>query len=448
MHFPSFDPLLQSESSGQGQPILSSSGTSRRKPREIGSSEGGVHFDSMGWNTSISGPVMHSGMDSMNGHYGNNAALTSIGTVPFQQMPSGEVASFDSSQQSQPLHENHGNYRLEVHQYEHHPQSYVFPQHQQPNQQLLMRPPFLGGGPNANELPSVTHMPPVAAPHNAFVYDPSSASFHSNSSQRPRMVPQQQYGAYFQHQQQQFHHHQPQQQAYICGGGGLMFSPDATVSSNTSPYRVPTNKHTPSSSQSIMKQVQPHHYKQATFPMKHPAFYTQVSNGFRQYDPIQMRPSIERPLLRLSVALIDVYKNINKSYYEERAAEMRMKKEMQQASVVAQKQHMPQRPHSPPQRRGTTQKDHQPASSQWDNEESDYIIREGELFYDRYIIQERIGKGSFGQVIRAHDTVTTRDVAIKIIKSKAPFRIQAQTEIELLLSLREMDSDDQNNIGA
>jgi hypothetical protein len=33
-------------------------------------------------------------------------------------------------------------------------------------------------------------------------------------------------------------------------------------------------------------------------------------------------------------------------------------------------------------------------------------------------------------------------VAVKIIKSKAPFRIQAQTEIELLLSLREMDSDD------
>ena len=225
------------------------------------------------------------------------------------------------------------------------------------------------------------------------------------------------------------------------GGGGLLFSPD------TSPYRMPSNKPHPSSSQSNMMQVQPHHYKQSAYPRKHPAFYTQVPNGFRQYDPIPMRPSIDRPLLRLSVALIDVYKNINKSYYEERAAEMRMKKEMQQASVAAQKQQIPQRPHSPPKRRGITQKDHQPASSQWDNEESDYIIREGELFYDRYVIQERIGKGSFGQVIRAHDTVTTRDVAIKIIKSKAPFRIQAQTEIELLLSLREMDSDDQNNIG-
>jgi hypothetical protein len=441
MHFQSFDPLLQGDSPGQGPPMLNASG--RRRNREAGSSDGEVLIDSMGWDTMISGPVMSAAMDTMNGHYGNISVPTSLGTAsampethPFQQMPGGEVASFDSPQ-SHPLHEKHGNFRLEAQQYDqHHLQSYALPQLQQPNQRMLMRPPYLGGGSNAGELPSAALIPP--APHNAFI---NSALFHSSFTQRQRVVPQQQYATFF---QQQFH----QQQPYLSAGGGILFSQDATVSTNMSPYRIAGNKRHSSSSQSTM-QIQPHHYRQTAHQQKHHAFFAQPQNGFRPYDPMQMRPSIERPLLRLSVALIDVYKNINKVYYEDRAAEMRSKREMHQASAAAQKQQQQrqQRQHSPGQRRGMTQKDQQ-QSSQWDNEESDYIIREGELFCDRYIIQERIGKGSFGQVIRAHDTVSNRDVAIKIIKSKAPFRIQAQTEIELLMSLREMDADDQHNIGA
>lgn len=69
------------------------------------------------------------------------------------------------------------------------------------------------------------------------------------------------------------------------------------------------------------------------------------------------------------------------------------------------------------------------------------------MFYGRYVIKERIGKGSFGQVVRAVDTETQRDVAIKIIKSKKPFLMQAKTEIELLTHLCEKDPDDQNNVG-
>ena len=84
----------------------------------------------------------------------------------------------------------------------------------------------------------------------------------------------------------------------------------------------------------------------------------------------------------------------------------------------------------------------------WDDDNYDYIISSGELFFnDRYRIKERIGKGSFGQVVRAVDLERDVEVAIKIIKSKKPFLMQALTEIELLNHLNEKDTDDQHNIG-
>ncbi|CAL8103550.1 unnamed protein product [Calicophoron daubneyi] len=66
----------------------------------------------------------------------------------------------------------------------------------------------------------------------------------------------------------------------------------------------------------------------------------------------------------------------------------------------------------------------------------DYIIRPGELWLGRYLINNLIGKGSFGQVMKAHDRVTNEDVAIKVIKNKRAFTNQAQVEIRLL---REMN---------
>lgn len=66
------------------------------------------------------------------------------------------------------------------------------------------------------------------------------------------------------------------------------------------------------------------------------------------------------------------------------------------------------------------------------------------MLADRYIVKERIGKGSFGQVVRAVDNVTDQEVAVKIIKSKKPFLMQAKTEIDLLLSLT--DRAEQHNI--
>eukprot|EP00980_Cylindrotheca_fusiformis_P028942 scaffold22680_cov107-Cylindrotheca_fusiformis.AAC.11 len=131
----------------------------------------------------------------------------------------------------------------------------------------------------------------------------------------------------------------------------------------------------------------------------------------------------DRPLIKLSVSLIDTYKHINTVYYEERDA--------RRATRAKEKQ-----------------KKGQGANNDgWDDEHYDYIITPGELFYGRYRIKERIGKGSFGQVVRAEDVEDHRDVAIKIIKSKKPFLLQAKTEIELLSRLNEKDASDDNNIG-
>jgi len=131
----------------------------------------------------------------------------------------------------------------------------------------------------------------------------------------------------------------------------------------------------------------------------------------------------DRPIVKLSVSLIDTYKRINKVYYEEREERRRRRAEekgWQQGDGVN--------------------------NHGWDDENYDYILTSGERFNERYIIKERIGKGSFGQVVRAVDTETSNEVAIKIIKSKKPFLIQAKTEIELLSHLTERDDNDQNNI--
>ena len=83
-----------------------------------------------------------------------------------------------------------------------------------------------------------------------------------------------------------------------------------------------------------------------------------------------------------------------------------------------------------------------PGFSGWDDENYDYIVKNGELFNDRYTVSTVIGKGSFGQVVKALDNQTQEWVAIKIIKSKKPFLQQAKTEIELLQFLNEKDVSD------
>jgi dual specificity tyrosine-phosphorylation-regulated kinase 1 len=128
----------------------------------------------------------------------------------------------------------------------------------------------------------------------------------------------------------------------------------------------------------------------------------------------------ERPIFKLSVRLIDTYKHINRVYYEARA---RRSREAIDAN-----------------RRGGVYNDG------YDDQQYDYIIINEEIFYDRYILKHRIGKGSFGQVVCAYDQQTGSEVAIKIIKSRRPFTVQAQTEIALLELIDQSDRPGEYNI--
>ena len=191
------------------------------------------------------------------------------------------------------------------------------------------------------------------------------------------------------HQQQQRIGHQPPAGALAYQDPNEYYAAAGTVTHPYPPAAVPPQLQLP---------PQPAHYLQ----------------------PKQGRLPADRPLMKLSVSLIDTYKSINTIYYEERDA--RMKKMARE-------------------------KGKGPVNNGWDDENYDYVVTPGEIFFGRYKIKERIGKGSFGQVVRAEDTESKTEVAIKIIKSKKPFALQAKTEIELLTHLLEKDPDDQHNIG-
>ncbi|XP_055381936.1 dual specificity tyrosine-phosphorylation-regulated kinase 2 [Condylostylus longicornis] len=82
----------------------------------------------------------------------------------------------------------------------------------------------------------------------------------------------------------------------------------------------------------------------------------------------------------------------------------------------------------------------------YDDENGNYKIVEHDHIAFRYEILEIIGKGSFGQVIRALDHKTNEHVAIKIIRNKKRFLNQAVVELNILDELKEKDSDGQHNV--
>uniref|UniRef100_A0A8D0F862 dual-specificity kinase n=1 Tax=Strix occidentalis caurina TaxID=311401 RepID=A0A8D0F862_STROC len=79
-----------------------------------------------------------------------------------------------------------------------------------------------------------------------------------------------------------------------------------------------------------------------------------------------------------------------------------------------------------------TKKERRLCNEGYDDDNHDYIVRSGERWLDRYEIDSLIGKGSFGQVVKAYDHQAQEWVAIKIIKNKKAFLNQAQIELRLL----------------
>lgn len=127
---------------------------------------------------------------------------------------------------------------------------------------------------------------------------------------------------------------------------------------------------------------------------------------------VRSRAPDQMPLKKLSVNLIRTYKHINEVYYAKKRAQA--------------KEGM--------------------LNGGYDDENHDYIVRPGEVWFDRYEIKHLLGKGSFGQVVEAVDRKDGSRVAIKIIKNKSAFRAQARIEIKLLEEMNHMDPDDSHHI--
>lgn len=71
----------------------------------------------------------------------------------------------------------------------------------------------------------------------------------------------------------------------------------------------------------------------------------------------------------------------------------------------------------------------------YDDERGDYrLVVHDHLAY-RYEVLERLGQGSFGQVVRCIDHKTGHSVAVKLIRNKRRFQTQALTEVRILKKL-------------
>ncbi|XP_075053346.1 dual specificity tyrosine-phosphorylation-regulated kinase 1A [Mixophyes fleayi] len=135
--------------------------------------------------------------------------------------------------------------------------------------------------------------------------------------------------------------------------------------------------------------------------------------------PQTFREPTTAPLRKLSVDLIKTYKHINEVYYAK-------KKRRHQQGQGDDSSH---------------KKERKVYNDGYDDDNYDYIVKNGEKWMDRYEIDSLIGKGSFGQVVKAYDRVEQEWVAIKIIKNKKAFLNQAQIEVRLLELMNKHDTE-------
>ncbi|CAF1452722.1 unnamed protein product, partial [Adineta ricciae] len=83
---------------------------------------------------------------------------------------------------------------------------------------------------------------------------------------------------------------------------------------------------------------------------------------------------------------------------------------------------------------------------EYDDENGSYIkVNKDHICY-RYEILETLGKGSFGLVLRCYDHKKKETVALKIIRNKKRFQQQGLVEVNILMHLKSLDSDNSLNI--
>lgn len=155
-----------------------------------------------------------------------------------------------------------------------------------------------------------------------------------------------------------------------------------------------------------------------------------AQNGMHGH-PVYRDPK-NTPLRKMSVDLIKTYKHINEVYYHRKKARAEKRAREKAAALAGDV--------------SSRKKEKLLINDGFDDENHDYIVTQGERWMDRYQIDTVIGKGSFGQVVKAYDLVEHEHVAIKIIKNKKPFYNQAQIEVQLLELMNRQELDTKNYI--
>merc|ERR1719194_227563 len=82
----------------------------------------------------------------------------------------------------------------------------------------------------------------------------------------------------------------------------------------------------------------------------------------------------------------------------------------------------------------------------YDDERGDYLIVLHDHILYRYEVMTPLGKGSFGQVVRAFDYKQNAYVALKMIRNKKRFHHQALVEVKILEHIRERDLESTSNV--
>ena len=87
-----------------------------------------------------------------------------------------------------------------------------------------------------------------------------------------------------------------------------------------------------------------------------------------------------------------------------------------------------------------------PNNCEYDNDQGSYLHIPHDHVAYRYEVLKVIGKGSFGQVVKAYDHKNHMHVALKMVRNEKRFHRQAQEEVRILEHLRKQDKDNTMNI--
>lgn len=82
----------------------------------------------------------------------------------------------------------------------------------------------------------------------------------------------------------------------------------------------------------------------------------------------------------------------------------------------------------------------------FDSDQQEYIVRYNEHLGFRYEVHKKLGKGSFGIVLRVFDHKLQEFVALKILKNKKRLYKQGLVESKLIETLNKNDPEDKKNI--